>query len=322
MPKFNELYSKLKRNIEITGKSQSTLTNYGRCLATMALHFNCSPLELDQEQVLDYLHYLKTLSKTPSSSYFKHTVYGLSFAYKVMGLAPYGEPRYVQTIYDHLIDLKEDGSFKMNMEYFDYCAGLRMTNGKFAKLFGGPAREPESKLTQREMDLARSLQEVTEEVMLRMTRHVQKETGEKNLVMAGGVALNCVGNGRILREGPFENIWIQPAAGDAGGALGAALFVWYRYLSNPRSVTNGRDSQRGSYLGPDFDDDQIEHFLKMNEVPYRKLDREELLEALRNDVGALDMRLMLQDARMPCFDTGQKRGKFKMVLPSFYGTTL
>lgn len=148
-----------------------------------------------------------------------------SAEYKVMGLAPYGEPKYVQTIYDHLIHLKEDGSFRMNMEYFDYCAGLRMTNENFAELFGGPAREAESNLTQREMDIARSLQEVTEEIMLRMSRHVHRETGAKQLVLAGGVALNCVGNGRVLREGPFEDIWIQPAAGDAGGALGAALFT-------------------------------------------------------------------------------------------------
>ena len=159
-----------------------------------------------------------------------------SAEYKVMGLAPYGEPRYVDLILKELIDLKEDGSFRMNMGYFDYCAGLTMTNGRFAKLFGGPPRQPESRLTQREMDLARSLQDVTEEIMLRMARHLFKETGQKNLVMAGGVALNCVGNGRILREAPFENIWIQPAAGDAGGALGAALFVWG---SSGKSVEGG-----------------------------------------------------------------------------------
>jgi len=201
-----------------------------------------------------------------------------SAEYKVMGLAPYGEPKYVQTIYDHLIDLKEDGSFKMNMKYFDYCAGLTMTNGKFADLFGGPPRAQESKLTQREMDLARSLQEVTEEIMLRMARHVHRETGEENLVLAGGVALNCVGNGRVLREGPFKNIWIQPAAGDAGGALGAALFTWYEVLGNGRAVTPGRDSQHGSYLGPVYSDEQIEHFLRMNEVPHTKLSREDLVE--------------------------------------------
>jgi carbamoyltransferase len=203
-----------------------------------------------------------------------------SAEYKVMGLAPYGEPKYVQTIYDHLIDLKEDGSFKMNMEYFDYCAGLRMTNSRFAKLFGGPAREQESTLTQREMDLTRSLQEVTEEIMLRMARHVHRETGERRLVLAGGVALNCVGNGRILREGPFEEIWIQPAAGDAGGALGAALFTWHRVLGHPRQAGESVDAQRGSYLGPEFSDEEIEHFLKMNEIVYTRLDPAELPETV------------------------------------------
>jgi carbamoyltransferase len=239
-----------------------------------------------------------------------------SAEYKVMGLAPYGEPKYVQAIYDHLLDLKEDGSFKMNMEYFDYCAGLRMTNGRFNGLFGGPPRKPESKLTQREMDLARSLQDVTEEVMLRMSRHVYKETGEKNLVLAGGVALNCVGNGRILREGPFENIWIQPAAGDAGGALGSALFVWHAYLGNARTAQGKRDSQRGSYLGPAYTEEQIEHFLKMNEIVYRRLSLEELPEvvaeliAQENVIGwfegrmefgprALGARSIIGDARSP-----------------------
>jgi carbamoyltransferase len=239
-----------------------------------------------------------------------------SAEYKVMGLAPYGEPKYVQTIYDHLIDLKEDGSFRMNMEYFDYCAGLRMTNDRFSELFGGPPRAQESRLTQRDMDLARSLQDVTEEIMLRMARHVHAETGEKNLVLAGGVALNCVGNGRILREGPYENIWIQPAAGDAGGALGAALFVWYGYLGNERRVTSGRDSQKGSYLGPEYSDTEIEHFLRMNEVPYRQLSREDLIEtvadliASENVIGwfqgrmefgprALGARSIIGDARSP-----------------------
>lgn len=204
-----------------------------------------------------------------------------SAEYKVMGLAPYGEPRYVQRILDHLIDLKDDGSFRMNMDYFDYCAGLRMTNDRFAKLFDGPPRKPESKLTQREMDLARSLQEVTEEAVLRLARHVHSETGEKNLVLAGGVALNCVGNGRLLREGPFENIWIQPAAGDAGGALGAALFAWYGYLQNPRQVSgDGKDSQRGSYLGPVYSDEEIEHYLQMNQIEYRKVDETELADVV------------------------------------------
>lgn len=174
--------------------------------------------------------------------------------YKVMGLAPYGQPVYKDKILKHLLDLKDDGSFRMDMSYFNYCQGLTMTSAKFHELFGGPPRPAESELTQREMDLAASIQAVTEEVMLRTAHHVQRETGSKNLVLAGGVALNCVGNGRILREGPFENIWIQPAAGDAGGALGAALFTWYQLLDNPRE-THGRDSQQGSQLGPDFNDD-------------------------------------------------------------------
>jgi len=200
-----------------------------------------------------------------------------SAEYKVMGLAPYGEPRFVQAIYDHLIDLKEDGSFRMNMEYFDYCAGLRMTGRKFDELFGGPPRAPESPLTQREMDLARSLQDVTEEVMLRMARHVHRETGEKKLVLAGGVALNCVGNGRLLREGPFEDLWIQPAAGDAGGALGAALFAWHHYFDAPRSAHAGHDAQNGSYLGPAFPDADIEKVLRRFGAAYEHMSRDGII---------------------------------------------
>ncbi len=177
--------------------------------------------------------------------------------YKVMGLAPYGEPKYTQQIYDNLIDLKEDGSFHLNLKYFNYMEGLSMTNDNFAELFDGPRRKPESPLTQREMDLARSIQEVTEECMLRQSRFLHKETGLDNLCLAGGVALNCVGNGRILREGPFKNIWIQPAAGDAGGALGAALCVWYGYLDNPRLTDNQRDFQKSSLLGPEFSNEEV-----------------------------------------------------------------
>lgn len=176
--------------------------------------------------------------------------------YKVMGLAPYGEPRFKDQILQHLIDLKEDGSFRMDMSYFNYCQGLTMTSKKFDDLFGGPPRQPESEVTQREMDLAASVQVVTEEIMLRMSRHVHAKTGMKNLVLAGGVALNCVGNGRILREGPFDQLWIQPAAGDAGGALGTALFIWHQLLEKPRDP-QGRDSQKGSRLGPEFSDDEI-----------------------------------------------------------------
>jgi carbamoyltransferase len=199
-----------------------------------------------------------------------------SAEYKVMGLAPYGEPKYVDTILKELLDLKEDGSFRMNMEYFNYCQGLTMTNERFAELFGGPPRMPETKLTQREMDLARSVQDVTEEIMLRMARHVHKETGQRNLVLAGGVALNCVGNGRLLREGPFEDIWIQPAAGDAGGALGAALFTWYGYLGNDRHADGVHDSQRGSLLGPSYSDAFIERFLQSKNITARKLSAVEL----------------------------------------------
>lgn len=193
--------------------------------------------------------------------------------YKVMGLAPYGEPKYVDVIMNELLDLKEDGSFRMNMKYFNYCVGLTMTNKKFDKLFGGPARKPESKLTQREMDLARSIQEVTEEIMLRMARFVHHQTGQRNLVLAGGCALNCVANGRILREGPFQNIWIQPAAGDAGGAVGAALFTWYQYLENKRVADGVNDFQKASYLGPEYSDAEIEAFLKQHHVPYERIDR-------------------------------------------------
>jgi carbamoyltransferase len=197
--------------------------------------------------------------------------------YKVMGLAPYGEPKYVELILDELVHLADDGSLRLNMRYFSYAHGLTMTNEAFAQLFGAPARDPESRLTQREMNLARSIQEVCELSMLRMARHVHRETGERNLCLAGGVALNCVGNGRILREGPFERIWIQPAAGDAGGALGAALSVWYQYLGNPRHVDAdrpcGQDAMKGSYLGPAFTDEAIEAFLTGAQARYRKLDR-------------------------------------------------
>jgi carbamoyltransferase len=196
--------------------------------------------------------------------------------YKLMGLAPYGEPRFVERILSHLIDLKEDGSFRMDMTYFHYCEGLRMTSRKFDDLFEGPPRAPEAPLTQREMDIAASIQVVTEEIMLRCARHVHAETGLRNLCLAGGVALNCVGNGRILREGPFENIWIQPAAGDAGGALGVALFIWHQLLGNAR-VPCARDSQHGSLLGPRAGDAEIRAFLNSVGAVYREFDSDETL---------------------------------------------
>jgi carbamoyltransferase len=197
--------------------------------------------------------------------------------YKVMGLAPYGAPKYVDLIYKHLIDLREDGSFTMNQKYFNYLSGLTMTNEAFDDLFGGPPRVAESSLTQKEMDLARSVQVVTEEIMLRMARTVHQETGSENLCLAGGVALNCVGNGRLLREGPFKHLWIQPAAGDAGGALGVAKLIHHRYLDRPRTVSPGKDSMKGAYLGPSFTDAEIEQFLKSAGAVYERLDRDALL---------------------------------------------
>jgi len=236
--------------------------------------------------------------------------------YKVMGLAPYGEPKYKELIYDNLIDVKDDGSFRMNMDYFNYCAGLTMTNEKFNKLFGGKPRKPESKLTQREMDIARSLQEVTEEIVMKIGSYVYKETGQKKLTLAGGVALNCVANGQLLREGPFENIWIQPAAGDAGGALGAALLAWYVYLNNERIADGKTDFQKGSYLGPEFSNGSIEKLINENNYPAQKFPEDELLKTVakfiaeekvigwfqgRMEFGprALGARSIIGDARSP-----------------------
>jgi carbamoyltransferase len=182
--------------------------------------------------------------------------------YKVMGLAPYGEPKFVREIKDHLIDIKDDGSFRLNLEYFEYCTGLTMTNGNFDRLFGGPARKPEQKLTQREMDLAASIQAITEEVMLKLALGIAKETGEKNLCLAGGVALNCVANGKLLRKKYFDRLWLQPAAGDAGGALGAAYVAHYLHSTQARSVAPGLDAMRGSYLGPQFAQADIEERLR------------------------------------------------------------
>ena len=194
--------------------------------------------------------------------------------YKLMGLAPYGEPRFVDTIKKELIDVKPDGSYRLNMGYFAYCAGRRMTNAKFARLFGGPPRKPETKITQREMDLARSVQDVAEDVILKMARAVHAETGKNRLAIAGGVALNCVANGRLLREGPFDDLWIQPAASDAGNALGCALFVWHQLLGNPRAPHPRR--QKASYLGPAFSDDAIRAFLDSEGVVYSSVSEDAL----------------------------------------------
>ena len=218
--------------------------------------------------------------------------------YKLMGLAPYGEPKYVEVIERELIDLREDGSFQLNQKYFDYCVGLRMTHRRFDRLFGGPPRQPESPITQREMDLAASIQVVTEKVMLNMARFAHKETGMKRLVLAGGVALNCVGNGKILREGPFESVWVQPAAGDAGGALGAALFTHHQLLDGPRRVDGRRDLQAASLLGPAFDDDSIAAFLQERGIKAQRyadpevlVDRVAALMAEENVIGWFQGRM-------------------------------
>ncbi|MCK5179497.1 MAG: carbamoyltransferase [Candidatus Omnitrophica bacterium] len=214
--------------------------------------------------------------------------------YKLMGLAPYGEPKYLDLIKSELVDIKEDGSFKLNMKYFNYCAGLTMTNGKFHKLFGGPPRKPETAISQKDMDIARSIQEVTEEIMLKMANHVHEVTGKENLCLAGGVALNCVGNGKILRESKFKQVWIQPSAGDAGGALGVALFIWYRYLDNPRESNNIDDHQDGSYLGPCYNDEQIEDFLRREDIPHEK--------SLADDLPAKVATLISQQKVVGLFD--------------------
>jgi len=200
--------------------------------------------------------------------------------YKLMGLAPYGEAKYVDLILDNLLDLKDDGTFRLDMSYFNYATGLTMTGKKFHELFGGPPRKAESEVTQKEMDIARSIQAVTEEIVLRLVRTIKQEQQVDNLCLAGGVALNCVANGRILRESGFENIWIQPAAGDAGGALGAALSVWYDYLDQPRTPDGCHDSMQGSYLGPRFSNEEIKSYLESTGAVYTQFDDSQLLPKL------------------------------------------
>ncbi len=206
--------------------------------------------------------------------------------YKLMGLAPYGQPKYRDVILRELIDLKDDGSFRLNMKYFNYGVGLTMTNAAFNRLFDRPPRKPESKLTQSDMDLARSIQDVTDEIMLRMARHVRKQTGQRNLCLAGGVALNCVANGHILRERIFDRIWIQPAASDAGGALGAALFAWHQILGKERKADDVHDSQRGSYLGPTYSNDKIRAYLETQKIPFTELTDDELPEKIADLINA------------------------------------
>jgi len=232
--------------------------------------------DLKPEWELDFPHSLGLLY----SAFTYYTGFRVnSGEYKLMGLAPYGEPKYVDLILDNLIDLKEDGTFRLDMRYFNYATGLTMTNKKFADLFGAAACKPDSTVTQREMDIARSIQVVTEEILLKICKTVHKELQTEYLCMAGGVALNCVANGRILREGPFKDIWIQPAAGDAGGAIGAALTTWYEYLEKPRQV-NGEDFMAGSYLGPKHSNEDIIQYLDSVDAGYRKLEDSELLPKL------------------------------------------
>ncbi|MGD9034829.1 MAG: carbamoyltransferase [Desulfobacteraceae bacterium] len=206
--------------------------------------------------------------------------------YKLMGLAPYGEPRYKDLILKELVDIKEDGSLRLNLSYFDFLGGLRMTNRRFAKLFGGPPRKPETGITEREMDIAASIQAVTEEVVMKMVNHVYEETKMKYLCLAGGVALNCVANGRLLREGPFEDLWIQPAAGDAGGALGAALCIWHRFLGHERVITGDQDNQQGSYLGPAFSNEAVRGFVESHGFPYHELNSGERAKTIAEQIAA------------------------------------
>ncbi|MBI4243414.1 MAG: carbamoyltransferase [Planctomycetes bacterium] len=263
-----------------------------------------------------------------------------SAEYKVMGLAPYGEPKYKDVILSELIDLKDDGSFRMNMKYFNYCTGLKMTNSRFERLFGGPPRQPEAKITQREMDLARSIQEVTEEVVVRIAKHVRKDTGQNKLCLAGGVALNCVANGKLFKEKIFDDIWIQPAAGDAGGSLGAALFVWYQYLDNKRITDETSDSMYGALLGPDFSKGEILQFLNKNQIPFIELTDTELpkkvadLIAQEKVIGffqgrmefgprALGARSIIGDARSPIMqETMNLKIKFRESFRPFAPSVL
>ncbi len=258
--------------------------------------------------------------------------------YRVMGLAPYGEPKYYQIILDNLIDLKADGSFRLDLSYFDYCTGLRMTNEKFYDLFGGPPRRPETPVTQRDMDIAASIQKVIEEAVLRLTRSLAKETGQRNLCLAGGVALNCVANGKVLRDGAFERIWVQPAAGDAGGALGAALLAYYLFENQPREPDGATDAMAGAFLGPAFAQDEIEACLAAAGARYTVLDEQALIAATvdalvdgkavgwfqgRMEFGprALGARSILGDARSPTMQSAMNlkvkyRESFRPFAPS------
>ena len=267
-------------------------------------------------RILQEIHFPHSLGMLYSAFTYYTGFKVNSGEYKVMGLAPYGEPVYVQKILDHLIDIKDDGSFRLNMKYFNYNVGLTMTSTHFHKLFDGPPRKPESPLQQKEMDLARSVQEVIEIVLNKMALYVKKETGASNLCLAGGVALNCVANSKIFAQHLFDNIWIQPAAGDAGGALGAALATWYQYLGNERRVKEDHDAQKGSYLGPEYSGEEILNFMQPQKILFLKYDDSELYDTIakliadgkvigwfrgRMEYGprALGTRSILGDARNP-----------------------
>jgi len=231
-------------------------------------------------QVVKEIHFPHSLGLLYSAFTYYTGFKVNSGEYKVMGLAPYGEPRYAELIREKLITVAEDGSFQLDMSYFDYATGLTMTNKKFEALFGGPPRTSETELTQREMDLAASVQKVTEDIVLELARGIAKDTGEGNLCLAGGVALNCVANGKILRENIFDNIWIQPAAGDAGVALGAALSTWYLYHNKERVISKERDAMMGAYLGPEFNETEIETELTECGATFKKLSEDELIETV------------------------------------------
>jgi carbamoyltransferase len=257
-----------------------TLDGVGEWATTSAALGNDNQLEMIKE-----IHFPHSLGLLYSAFTYYAGFKVNSGEYKLMGLAPYGSPRFRDLILDNLIDLKADGSFRLDLSYFDYCVGLRMINPKFEQLFGGPAREPESPLTQRDMDLASSIQSVSEEVILRLTRALAAETGFRNLCLAGGVALNCVANGKVWRDGRFQNIWIQPAAGDAGGALGAALAAYHQLLDQPRRI-EGQDSMLGSYLGPSFSQQEIESRLVAAGARFEVYDDDTLLNASADALAA------------------------------------
>ena len=289
-----------------------TMDGVGEWATTSLAHGRGHKLEVRSE-----IHFPHSLGLLYSAFTYYTGFKVNSGEYKVMGLAPYGRPKYAQLIFDHLIDLKPDGTFRLNLEYFDYCTGLTMTNGRFDELFGGAPRKSEARLTQREMDLAASIQAVAEEVVLRLTRSIAEETGLPNLCLAGGVALNCVANGKVLRDGRFKALWIQPAAGDAGGALGAALVAYHLYRGQPRPELDGSgDCMRGAYLGPSFDLQECEAQLRQANARFTVLDDQALIMTCARDLAegravgwfqgrmefgprALGARSILGDARSP-----------------------